>query len=109
MSILCLQIEEHEQTDGSCHGISPSSLSGLALLPIRGGSKGVCPIGRRTNVREGEAASEANVGRGKAERFPLQGHLSPRGEPLPLRAETHRATHPVKFSLFPLLRYRLLR
>ena len=41
-----------------------------------GGSKGVCPLGRRTQVREGEAASareQASVGRGKAERFPLQG------------------------------------
>jgi len=64
----------------------PSSLSELALMPIRGGSKGVCPIGCRTHVREGEAVSVANVGRGKAKRFPLQGHLSPRGEPLTLRA-----------------------
>jgi hypothetical protein len=44
-----------------------------------GGSKGVCPFGRRTfyGVREGEAESrkrsEASVGRGKAELFPLQG------------------------------------
>jgi len=43
-----------------------------------GGSKGVCPLGRRTSyrVREGEAASarkQASVGRGKAELFPLQG------------------------------------
>jgi len=43
-----------------------------------GGSKGVCPLGRRTlhGVREGEAGSrkrsEASVGRGKAELFPLQ-------------------------------------
>jgi hypothetical protein len=43
-----------------------------------GGSKGVCPFGRRTfyGVREGEAESrkwsEASVGRGKAELFPLQ-------------------------------------
>jgi len=37
-----------------------------------GGSKGVCPFGRRTHVREGEAGSEATVGRGKAKRFPLQ-------------------------------------
>jgi hypothetical protein len=88
MSKFCLQIEVHELQDGTCHGISPSSLSGFALLQIRGGSKGVCPIGRRTPVREGEAGSEASVGRGKAERFLLQGHLSPRGEPLPLRAET---------------------
>jgi hypothetical protein len=29
-----------------------------------GSSKGVCPFGRRTRVREGEAGSEANVGRG---------------------------------------------
>jgi len=28
-----------------------------------GGSKEVCPFGRRTQVREGEAGSEANVGR----------------------------------------------
>ena len=65
----------------------PSVLAhGFAFLQIREGSKGVCPIGRRTHVREGEAGSAANVGRGKAKRFPLQGHLSPRGEPLPLRA-----------------------
>ena len=43
-----------------------------------GGSKGVCPLGRRTlyGVREGEAESrrrsEASVGRGKAELFSLQ-------------------------------------
>jgi len=43
-----------------------------------GGSKGVCPLGRRTSygVREGEAGSrersEASVGREKAELFPLQ-------------------------------------
>jgi hypothetical protein len=95
-----LIIEWYGLMDGSCYGISPSSLSGFAPMQIRGGSKGVCPIGRRTHVREGEAESEASVGRGKAERFPLQGHLSPRGEPLPLRAETHRATHLVNFSLF---------
>jgi hypothetical protein len=44
-----------------------------------GGSKGVCPFGRRTlyGVREGEEGSckrsEASVERGKAELFPLQG------------------------------------
>jgi len=44
-----------------------------------GGSKGICPLGRRTlyGVREGEAESrkrsEASVGRGKAQLFPLQG------------------------------------
>jgi len=49
------------------------------LAQISGDSKGVCPLGRRTrlSVREGEAGSrkrsEANVGRGKAELFPLQG------------------------------------
>jgi len=42
-----------------------------------GGSKGVCPFGRRTlyGVREGEAEStrkQASVGRGKAKLFPLQ-------------------------------------
>ncbi len=43
-----------------------------------GGSKGICPLGRRTfyGVREGEAESrkrnEASVGRGKAQLFPLQ-------------------------------------
>jgi len=43
-----------------------------------GGSKGVCLLGRRTlyGVREGEAESrkrsEASVGRGKAQLFPLQ-------------------------------------
>jgi len=45
---------------------------------ISGGSKGVWPLGRRTrlSVREGEAESarkQVNVGRGKAELFPLQG------------------------------------
>jgi hypothetical protein len=67
MSTCCLHKERHELTDGSYHGISPSSLSGLASMQIREDSKGVCPIGRRTPVREGEAGSEANVGRGKAE------------------------------------------
>ncbi len=61
MVAFCLQIEEHELKDGSCHGISPSSL-----------------------------------------------HPSPRGEPLPLRAETHRATHLVKFPLFFHHKYTLL-
>jgi hypothetical protein len=43
-----------------------------------GGSKGICPLGRRTlyGVREGEAVSrkrsEASVGRRKAQLFPLQ-------------------------------------
>jgi len=45
---------------------------------VVGESKGVCPLGRRTlgSVREGEAGSDgigATVGRGNAERFPLQG------------------------------------
>ncbi len=100
MSTFCMQKERHEQTDGSCQGISPSLISEFASLQIRGGSKGVCPIGRRTYVREGEVESAANVGRGEAERLSLQGYLPPRGEPLTLRAETHRASHPVKFGLF---------
>jgi hypothetical protein len=58
--------------------ISSASLGGQHRCgeTMLGGSKGVCPLGRRTQVREGEAASvrkEASVGRGKAERFPLQG------------------------------------
>jgi hypothetical protein len=53
---------------------SPIHLGSLEGRPICstnrsvGGSKGVCPIGRRTEVREGEAGSGANVGRG----LPLQ-------------------------------------
>jgi hypothetical protein len=58
--------------------ISSASLGGQHRCgeTMLGGSKGVCPLGRRTQVREGEAASareQASVGRGKAERFPLQG------------------------------------
>jgi hypothetical protein len=56
-----------------------SHLGPAELAQISGDSKGVCPLGRRTSygVREGEAEnrkrSEASVGRGKAELFPLQG------------------------------------
>ena len=38
MSTFCLQIEGYELRDGSCHGISPSSLTDLPLTQIRGGS-----------------------------------------------------------------------
>jgi len=63
-----------------------TDLGPAQLAQISGDSKGVCPLGRRTrlSVREGEAGSrersEADVGRGKAELFPLQrvlGRLNP--------------------------------
>jgi len=37
-----------------------------------GGAEGVCPLGRRAQAREGEAGSEATVGRGKALLDPLR-------------------------------------
>ncbi len=65
-----------------------------------GGSKGVCPFGRRTlyGVREGEAESErkqASVGRGKAELFPLQGGL--------VRLNLPMSLHPSLNALLSLL------
>jgi hypothetical protein len=41
----------------------------------QGGSKGEGPLGRRAKAREGEAGSEANVGRGKAKLSPSKGTL----------------------------------
>ncbi|MFQ6109878.1 MAG: hypothetical protein ACE5L7_10050, partial [Candidatus Aminicenantales bacterium] len=38
-----------------------------------GGSKGVCPFGRRAKPEKGRQRATASVGRGKAKLFPLQG------------------------------------
>ncbi|MFQ6108600.1 MAG: hypothetical protein ACE5L7_03490 [Candidatus Aminicenantales bacterium] len=38
-----------------------------------GGSKGVCPFGRRAKPEKGRQRALASVGRGKAKLFPLQG------------------------------------
>ena len=69
---------------------------GFVPMQIRKVSKGVCPIGRRMKIREGKEGSEASVGRGKAKRFPLQGHLSPVGNPFRCGrcGGALRATHP---------------